>query len=233
MTSATIGNTRRLYKSRTNRMIDGVCGGVAEYFNLDPTLVRIVWVLVTLLGGSGFLLYIAAMIIMPVNHEPLPSTGEPASGIDIHPPPDKKRFWGIVLVLIGGFILLLNLGLIADFSWWSFSHRFVFPALLITIGAVLVLSYSRRSTIQSGDIPEGHTGGAAAPVPVVKELRKSKTDKKLFGVCGGLAKYFNIDSTFVRIIYILLVLASFGWALLLYIIMGIVIPEEKPVTTSV
>jgi len=213
-------------------MIDGVCGGVAEYFNLDPTLVRIVWVLVTLLGGSGFLLYIAAMIIMPVNHEPLSQTAENAPSSVAYNPPDKKRFWGIVLVLIGGFILILNLGLLADFSWWSFSHRFVFPALLISIGAVLVLTYSRRSSVPPVETLGGEPSGTMAP-PVVRELRKSKTDRKLFGVCGGLANYFNIDSTFVRIIYILLVLASFGWALLLYIIMGIVIPEEKPVPTSV
>ena len=56
---------KRLHKSRTDRMIGGVCGGVAEYFGLDPTLVRVVWVLLTLLGGSGILLYIAGMILMP------------------------------------------------------------------------------------------------------------------------------------------------------------------------
>jgi phage shock protein C len=229
MTSATIGNTRRLYKSRTNRMIDGVCGGVAEYFGLDPTLVRIVWVLVTLLGGSGFILYIAAMIIMPVNHEAPLATEGSAPGEVVYSAPDKRRFWGIVLVLIGAFVLLINLGLIADFSWWSFSHRFVFPALLIAIGAILVLTYSRRSGARSVESPEA----AAGSMPAVRELRKSKTDRKLFGVCGGLANYFNIDPTFVRIIFILLILASFGWALLLYIIMGIVIPEEKPVTTPV
>ncbi|MEK7250569.1 MAG: PspC domain-containing protein, partial [Bacteroidota bacterium] len=56
---------KRLYKSRTDRMLDGVCGGGAKYFNLDPTLVRIAWVLLALLGGSGILLYIVAMIVMP------------------------------------------------------------------------------------------------------------------------------------------------------------------------
>ena len=70
METATQNTTsRRLYKSRRNRMIDGVCGGVAEYFDIDPTIVRIIWILMTLLGGSGFILYIAGMIIMPVNPE--------------------------------------------------------------------------------------------------------------------------------------------------------------------
>ena len=55
----------RLYKSRENRMLCGVCGGIAEYFNIDPTLVRLGWVLFCALGGSGILAYIIAAIIIP------------------------------------------------------------------------------------------------------------------------------------------------------------------------
>ena len=58
---------RRLYKSNWNKMIDGVCGGIAEYFGIDPTLVRLGWVLFCALGGSGFLAYIIAAIIIPRN----------------------------------------------------------------------------------------------------------------------------------------------------------------------
>lgn len=56
---------RRLYKSNENKMLDGVCGGIAEYFGLDPTLVRLGWVLFCALGGSGILAYIIAAIIIP------------------------------------------------------------------------------------------------------------------------------------------------------------------------
>ena len=58
---------RRLYKFNGNKMIDGVCGGIAEYFGIDPTLVRLGWVLFCALGGSGFLAYIIAAIISPRN----------------------------------------------------------------------------------------------------------------------------------------------------------------------
>ncbi len=57
---------RRLYRSRTEKMIAGVCGGIAEYFNIDPTIVRLIWVLITLLGGAGVLLYIILWIVMPL-----------------------------------------------------------------------------------------------------------------------------------------------------------------------
>lgn len=56
---------KRLYKSRTDKKIDGVCAGIANYFNLDPTIVRIALVLFCLLGGSGILAYIICAIVMP------------------------------------------------------------------------------------------------------------------------------------------------------------------------
>ena len=58
---------KRLYKSNQNKMIDGVCGGIAEYFGVDPTVVRLLWALFSLMGGSGILAYIIAAIIIPRN----------------------------------------------------------------------------------------------------------------------------------------------------------------------
>lgn len=56
---------KRLYRSRRNRMLAGVCGGVAEYFNWDPTLVRVLFVVSILLPGPQILAYIVAWIIVP------------------------------------------------------------------------------------------------------------------------------------------------------------------------
>lgn len=60
---------KRLYKSSENSMLCGVCGGIAEYFDIDPTLVRLGWVLFCAMGGSGFLAYIIAAIVIPSNPE--------------------------------------------------------------------------------------------------------------------------------------------------------------------
>ena len=58
---------QKLYKSNQNKMIDGVCGGIAEYFGIDPTVVRLLWALFSLMGGCGILAYIIAAIIIPRN----------------------------------------------------------------------------------------------------------------------------------------------------------------------
>ncbi len=56
---------KRLYKSRNNKMICGVCAGIADYFNIDPTIVRVLWAVLALAAGSGILAYILCAIIMP------------------------------------------------------------------------------------------------------------------------------------------------------------------------
>lgn len=56
---------RRLYKSNTNKTICGVCGGIAEYFNIDPTIVRLGLVIFSLAGGCGILAYIICALVIP------------------------------------------------------------------------------------------------------------------------------------------------------------------------
>ncbi len=57
--------TQKLYRSRTNRQLAGVCGGLGEYFSIDPTLVRILFVILALAGGPGIILYIILALIVP------------------------------------------------------------------------------------------------------------------------------------------------------------------------
>ena len=56
---------KKLYRSYSSRMLCGVCGGIGEYFGIDPTLVRLAWAIFCLLGGAGIVFYIIAAIIIP------------------------------------------------------------------------------------------------------------------------------------------------------------------------
>jgi phage shock protein C len=223
---------RRLYKSRRLRMIDGICGGISEYFGVDVTIIRILFVLLVLMGGTGLLLYIAAMIIMPTNPD-FTAMPEPQG----HRGGDK-RFWGVFLILVGATVLFINLGWLAGFDWWSLSGSVVLPVLMIAAGMFVIFGVRSKgagaAAPVSGAGPAGETGTgdaagmAAAPaMPAIKELRRSIRNRKLFGVCGGLGEYFGIDPTIVRLIAVALVFASFGWMLLVYLALGILMPEEK------
>jgi phage shock protein C len=129
-----LNGKRRLYKSRRLRMIDGICGGISEYFGVDVTIIRILFILLVLMGGTGLLVYIAAMIIMPANPDFM-SFPEPRAqrGGD-------RRFWGVFLILIGATVLFVNLGWLAGLDWWSFSGSVVLPVLMIAAGIFVIFS---------------------------------------------------------------------------------------------
>jgi len=56
---------KKLYKSNNGKMIEGVCAGLGEYFNIDPTLIRLIWIIFGVMGGTGILAYILAAIVIP------------------------------------------------------------------------------------------------------------------------------------------------------------------------
>lgn len=60
-----MSKTKRLYRSRKDRMICGVCGGIGDYFDIDPTIIRLLWVAFILSAGTGIIAYIIAWIIIP------------------------------------------------------------------------------------------------------------------------------------------------------------------------
>ncbi|NLK73529.1 MAG: PspC domain-containing protein [Clostridiales bacterium] len=94
----------RIYKSSRDKVLAGVCGGVAEYFNIDPVIVRLIWVIATLAGGAGLLVYIIAAIIMPQDGENNSMERE----YDNYDSDKGKKILGIAFVLFGIFFISKN-----------------------------------------------------------------------------------------------------------------------------
>jgi phage shock protein PspC (stress-responsive transcriptional regulator) len=141
---------------------------------------------------------------------------------------DAKRLWGTILVLLGFFILIWNLGWIGEFGWWSFSGKYIFPASLILLGAFFIYMQKSKSAATAG------ASSLEAAVPSQRrELRRSLTDRKICGVCGGIARHFEVDPTIVRVAFVFMVFASFGWGILLYILLCLLMPEEKPTASQI
>ena len=134
----------RLYRSRTDRMLFGVAGGMARYLNLDPAIVRIVWVLLFLAVGTGVLLYIVAAVVIPEEPAgyvpPAARAGLAGTGVDASPNarPDLGNgpiIFGVVLVLVGGWLLLQRFVRINTADVW--------PILVIGLGVILVIGSLR------------------------------------------------------------------------------------------
>ena len=157
---------QRLYRSQTDRMIWGVCGGLAKYLDIDPTIVRVIAVLLIFANGFGILAYIVLAIVVPLEgskvttpketiKENIEDMKEPAEelGSEIYPAvsaPEgetqelkrssyrRRGFLGILLLVIGILFLLANLDL---FWWWRWS--IVWPIVIVASGLLLILTTRR------------------------------------------------------------------------------------------
>ena len=148
----------KLYRSETDRMIAGVCGGLAKFFNVDATLVRLVFLLLLFLGGSGFLLYFILWIIVPqeshagsstqdvvqANAEDMAQTarnfGESMGGSSGDVAQSAARngplILAVLLIFLGVWFLLQNLLHIDLSQFW--------PVILIVIGLALLIPAMRK-----------------------------------------------------------------------------------------
>lgn len=75
MDNSSQNKPKKLYRSQSDRMIAGVCGGIATYLGVDSSIVRLLWVFITLVGGSGILVYIILWIVVP-DESRLRATGQ-------------------------------------------------------------------------------------------------------------------------------------------------------------
>jgi phage shock protein PspC (stress-responsive transcriptional regulator) len=129
---------KRLYKSRDNKVIDGVCGGLGEYFGIDPIIIRLLWVVAIFVGGTGVLAYIIAMIIIPEaprNGEPIEEGEEGTAYSDAHAPAsqrDSSKLLGLGMIALGFFFFARRF-----FPW--FDMDLLWPFALVAVGAVLIL----------------------------------------------------------------------------------------------
>lgn len=135
----------RLYRSETNKVIAGVCGGLGDFFNVDPSLIRLIFVLIALFGGGGVLLYIILWLIIPtqssiseITHDSIKKNADEikdsaqkfADRMKINTTKANSRtLFGVITLILGVMFLLGNFGL---FEFFHFAK--LWPLVLVIIG---------------------------------------------------------------------------------------------------
>ncbi len=143
---------KKLYRSR-NKVISGVCGGIAEYFFIDPTLIRLLWVAVALLGGTGVIAYIICAVVIPENpnHNSLKKDDKYYVDTKYSYDTNYKEYYESEgqqndernRILAGGILIVLGALFLAKryFHWFDFD--FIWPVLLI-IGGIYIIYKNRE-----------------------------------------------------------------------------------------
>ncbi|MCK4688867.1 MAG: PspC domain-containing protein [Candidatus Marinimicrobia bacterium] len=139
---------KRIYRSKTQKIIGGVCGGFGEYFDIDPVIIRVIW-FILLLGGIGVLAYIIAWIIIPIepedfNHGRTEEIKVDGSKKAINS--NTRMFWGIVLIIIGILFFMREMWYFNNVfeQVFRFGWRYFFPALIISLGVYVMLKSSKN-----------------------------------------------------------------------------------------
>ncbi len=128
---------KKLYRSKRDMMVAGVCGGVAEYFDVDSSMVRLLWALLIVFGGSGLLLYIIGWVIIPEREESVEVSSDEASssGNDLIPRDAKTNtLFGVLLIGLGAVLLFDH------FLPWRSLARF-WPVVLIIVGLIMMAGW--------------------------------------------------------------------------------------------
>lgn len=222
-----------LYRSTSNRMISGICGGLAEYFDVDSSVLRIALVAFTVItlpafGPFVFLAYLVCVFIIPRNPDPTPAnaadapaaSGESGQAVQAgqavrqaqgYPGTSRNNstVWGILLILLA--VVVLTWSYAPDFGRFSFILPLV-PVLAIAAAIFILFTYR-------GQIMEFFRH---------RRLYRLSEGKKLFGVCNGLADAFDLDPTLIRIGFFIAFLFSVGTVTLLYLFMAFVMPVGRP-----
>jgi phage shock protein PspC (stress-responsive transcriptional regulator) len=258
-------NERRLYRHPSAGQLGGVCAGIADSFGWDPTLVRVVWVVATLMtSGAGFLVYLLLWLLLPVGTQ---AQGALSAGRLALRPAQMPRI-AVVLLALGGLWLLSNLGILPDMGRLiGFFVRVLFwPMLLMGVGYWLLRQADPQAVERMGaGLREAGAGlrhnaaawreelarrrsarawqatapaaaqasangapaqGHAPTAQAARPLLRSRSDKMVLGVAGGMAQWLGMEPVLVRLVWALAILATAGTGLLLYIVAGVLIPLE-------
>jgi phage shock protein C len=200
---------KRFQRSGNNVVLAGVCSGIADYFNADVGNLRLIALFTLLFGGWSIIAYLITASLLPIEKTPPVLSDEQLTA------QRKENFrvvLGGILFLVGFHFALTAVGLSSSVRIFLLPNSFLFPIAVFFFGVIILVNKNYRSAQHSKDRAE--------------KIFRSKNNRRLFGVCGGLGKYLDIDSSSLRIIFIIVTLLTLGAFSLIYILIVFLTPSE-------
>lgn len=199
---------KRFYRCRKEGILSGVCAGLSKALDVPAGLIRFLFILLAIWGGIGAIIYIAFTLLMKPSDESLHEKNKSLPSLD--------SFWGILLLAAGIIFLFENTFVMEIVNIFDFSNT---ALITITLFGISFLLFDRRNDFLSE--PSSN-----------KKLKRSTTERKFSGVCGGIAEYFNINPNLTRMIWMIFGFASVGIGVLVYILFSLILGEDGAVESE-
>ncbi|HEX3074019.1 MAG TPA: PspC domain-containing protein [Ignavibacteriales bacterium] len=191
--------SRRITRSARNRFLLGACGGLAEFLHIDPIVFRLVFIIAFAFTYWTAAAYLILAFFMP---EPSAREIENAQG-EVNPRFGKSSLITLIFVLFGVYYFADYMSFFGAFGVFNLLQSAAPPSML-ALAAYYYYKYGTAEPAAESDKP--------------KEYCLSNTDRKMGGVCGGLAEYLNADPSTIRAIWTLFSILTLGIGVALYLI---------------
>ena len=153
-------SNKKLYRSRVDCKIGGVCAGLAEYFNIDATIVRIIAILLIFADGVGFIGYIIAWIVVP--RRPIDTAMEVTQPETVSQGKTRDDGDGLNIMIPGAILIIIGIIFLVKNSWWWFDFGDLWPILLIVIGVLMLIKHGKKDDMENkNDAAQSPTNGGS------------------------------------------------------------------------
>ncbi|MCP4706227.1 MAG: PspC domain-containing protein [candidate division Zixibacteria bacterium] len=136
-------SNKKLYRSRVDCKIGGVCAGLADYFNIDATIVRIIAILLIFADGVGFFGYLIAWIVVP--RRPVDAAMEVKQADEVPEKQSEGTKSGANIMIPGAILIVIGILFLVKNSWWWFDFGDLWPILLIVIGILMLIKHGNSN----------------------------------------------------------------------------------------
>ena len=198
---------KRLKRSNSNRIFFGVCAGLAEYYNINPNIIRLIFALSALLGGLGVVAYTILFLFIPANDSI--NNAEVSSKAQLL---NNKILLGITLIIIGFYFLIIPPNYFPFLFWIKIPSTLLFPFVFLLIGIWLQKNYRSISLSNSQ-----------------RKFQRPLEGRLLLGASIGLAQYFGAHTIIVRFLFILFAFTTLGFGIILYLLIALLSQPKEVV----
>ena len=199
---------KEMFRSQSNRIFLGVCAGLAEYYEVSKTLVRLLFAMAAIFGGLGAVIYFILFLFVPSK-----SVDENSKFDYRTQHKNAKTLFGITLIIVGFYSIILPTNFFPLMFLVYIPMEAIAPIVFIVAG-IWIQKYYRTKANKSE----------------VNKFQRPSDGRLFLGVCVGLAEYLNAYVIVVRLLFVVFAFATMGVGVLLYLLIAYLSKDKRVVT---